>query len=168
MIQAHAPNQYGDLFPDCTIDPTATIYDNVYLGTGNVIGPGCVIGYPGAIRGKTEFKGTVDIGEGNTFGAGVVVCVGTEGTTYIGRGNIVMNMVNIGHNVRILDGCEIGAGTIIAGWATIEDDVKIKIGAQIRNRITIGKGALAGMGSNVVNNVPAGARVMGNPAKPFE
>lgn len=166
MIQAHDPQQYGKLFPGCTIHPTATIYENVVMRPGNVIGPGCVIGYPGAIRGKTEFNGAVLIGAGNTFGAGAVVCVGTEGATIIGSNNIIMNLVNVGHNAQIKSGCEIGAGTIIAGWATVEDDAKIKIGARIRNRVTVGKGALVGMGSNVVSDVPAGVRVFGNPARP--
>lgn len=41
-------------------------------------------------------------------------------------------------------------------------------GAIILGGITIGDGAIVGAGSVVTRNVPAGATVVGNPARPVE
>ena len=35
------------------------------------------------------------------------------------------------------------------------------------NGLRVGDGALVGLGSNVIRDVPAGARVAGNPARPI-
>src|SRR5262245_42954659 len=48
---------------------------------------------------------------------------------------------------------------------TIEDDVWIGIGAIILKGVRIGRGARIGAGSVVTADVPAGARVLGNPAR---
>jgi acetyltransferase-like isoleucine patch superfamily enzyme len=40
-------------------------------------------------------------------------------------------------------------------------------GSRIINGITIGDRALLGLGSNVIREVPADARVAGNPARPL-
>ena len=137
------------------------------MGPGNVVGPHCVIGYPGGIRDTEALSGKVIIGADNRFGIGVIVTCGTEGYTILGDENLIMNRANIGHNAVIGSGCEIGAGCLIAGWATIGDDVRIKIGALIRNRKTVGDGALVGMGSNVVADVAPETKVKGNPARVY-
>lgn len=158
------PSDFSSRWPTCKIHPTAVIYGNVDIGDNNVIGPNCVLGYRGAIRGEADFDGVVEIGIGNTFGAGVVVCVGLNGVTKIGNSNILMNRVNIGHDVSLGDGCEIGAGSVIAGHAAIGNAVKVKIGCMVRNRITICHDAVVGMGAVVVSDVPAYETVWGNPA----
>jgi acetyltransferase-like isoleucine patch superfamily enzyme len=50
----------------------------------------------------------------------------------------------------------------------IKDGVKIKLGVTVRNRMVIGNGALVGLGSVVVKDVPADCVVYGNPAKSKE
>lgn len=47
----------------------------------------------------------------------------------------------------------------------VEDDVVIGIGAIILPGVTIGKGAVVGGGAVVTKSVPAGATVVGNPAR---
>lgn len=147
------------------IHPTALIGANVRLGKGNTIGPYCVIGHPGAIRNIMDFSGEVHIGDNNTIGCHVTIAAGADGITKVGSDNIIMNHANIGHNSTVGNGIEVGAGTIICGWAKVEDKVRIKAHCTIRNRKTIGEGSVIGMGANVIADVPPLTTVMGNPAK---
>lgn len=147
------------------IHKTAIIGENVRLGTGNVILPYAVIGELGCIRDKDKSEGSVIIGDNNEIGSHVCIMAGTEGVTKIGDRNKIMNYVNIGHNVELGNDCEVGVHSIIAGHTRVADNVKIKIGCNLRNRLKIGENSLIGMGSNVTRSVQRNKTVKGNPAK---
>jgi acetyltransferase-like isoleucine patch superfamily enzyme len=53
----------------------------------------------------------------------------------------------------------------VAGSVEIGDNCYIASGTTIKNGIKIGAGALVGLGSNVIRDVPAGSVVAGNPAR---
>jgi len=119
------------------IHETAIIGKNVEIGTGNVIMPYAVIGETGFIRDADNQKGKVVIGDNNKIGCHASIMTGEKGETIIGNDNLIMNYANIGHDVKIKSNCEIGPGVIIGGHSTVDEEVKIKIGALIRNRINI-------------------------------
>ena len=146
------------------IHRTAIIGSNVELGQGNVIYPYAVIGQPGAIRGANKNTSKVIIGDNNKIMSHVCIMSGEEGDTKIGDDNLIMNFVNIGHNVEIGNCNEIGAHSVIAGYVKIMNHVKIKIGALIRNRKHVSSETVVGMGAVVVDDVTQGT-VKGNPAK---
>jgi acetyltransferase-like isoleucine patch superfamily enzyme len=75
---------------------------------------------------------------------------------------------HIGHDAEIGSYCEISTGSIIGGYAKIEDGAKLKLNVTIRNRKTVGGGALIGMGAVVVSDIPPGQIFVGNPAKAFK
>jgi len=147
-----------------TIHPTALIADNVEIGKDNIIGPYTVIGEKGFIRGEYDFTGIIKIGNNNIIGAHCAIMYGVKGMTEIGNGNLIMNYVNVGHNVQIGNMNEIGAGTIIGGYVHIKSYNKIKLACTIRNRMTIGSGNLIGMRANVIEPVMDRAIMYGNPA----
>jgi UDP-N-acetylglucosamine acyltransferase len=150
------------------IHMTAIIEDCVEMGRDNTIGAFTVIGSNGEIRGtnRDQYKGKVIIGSGNVISEHVTIQRPYDDTaTWIGNNNIIMAHAHVGHNAEIGDGCEICCTSIIAGYVVIEDGAKIKLHSVTRNRITIGRNAIVGMGSVVTKDVPAGVVVYGNPAK---
>lgn len=112
--------------------------------------------------------GGVKLGNQVHIGAHTCVDRGTLGSTYIGHGTKVDNLVHIAHNVRIGTDCTIVAGTVIGGSAVIGNDVFIGINASIKNKVRIGDGATIGMGAVVTKDVPAGETWVGNPARKLE
>jgi UDP-3-O-[3-hydroxymyristoyl] glucosamine N-acyltransferase len=76
---------------------------------------------------KVPQVGSVVIEDDVEIGAGVTIDRGSIGTTVVGRGTKIDNLVQIGHNVHIGPGClivaqvgisgstRIGAGTVFAG-----------------------------------------------------
>lgn len=151
------------------IHKTAIIYPNVKLGTGNIIGPYCVIGGNGEIRNvkQSDFQGIVSIGDNNVISEHVTIQRPLEymKKTIVCDNNIIMAHVHIGHDAYIGNNCEICTSSVIGGHVTVYDYAKIKLHSVVRNRLIIGKGALVGMGSVVTRDVPHDGIVWGNPAK---
>jgi UDP-3-O-[3-hydroxymyristoyl] glucosamine N-acyltransferase len=88
----------------------------------------------------------------------------------IGEGAQVLGPV-LAHDVTIGDFATIGVGASVLGHAEIGEAAQIApcavIGNGRRNRpLRIGAGAVVGSGAVVHQDVPDGARVMGNPAMP--
>jgi serine acetyltransferase len=82
-------------------------------------------------------------------------------------GIIISGDVVLGKNVTVFQGVTIGSKRDgkKAGSPTIEDDVCIFPNAVLIGRIKVGRGAIVAPGSVVIEDVPAGATVAGNPAK---
>ncbi len=153
------------------IHETAIIHANVKMGKNNVIGAYAVIGGNGEIRGahQDNFRGTVEIGDNNIISELVTIQRPfNETVTKIGDGNLIMAHAHIGHDVVIGNDCEICTGVIVGGYSVIKDKAKLKLGVTVRNRKTIGSGAIVGLGAAVVKDVIDGDVVVGNPAKPIK
>lgn len=73
-----------------------------------------------------------------------------------------------GVEVKIGWGSVIGTNAITAGRVTIGKSCYLGQSCSIREFLRIGDGAIIGMGSVVINDVPAGSMVAGNPARPLK
>jgi len=159
--------QEGEL--PTTIGERAVIRSHTVIYAGNVIGRNFQTG------------NKVNIRESNRIGDNVS----------IGTLSVVEHHVDIGNNVRIHtqvfipefsvleDGCWIGPNVVLTNakyplspgvkdslvGPVVRRNAKIGANATLLPGVVIGEGALVGAGAVVVRDVPAGAVVVGNPAR---
>jgi UDP-3-O-[3-hydroxymyristoyl] glucosamine N-acyltransferase len=149
--------------------PYDNIHSSVVVGRNTVIG-GDGFGYAREIDGtlvKMPHMGNVIIHEDVEIGSNTCIDRAVIGSTIIGAGTKIDNLVHVAHGVKIGRNCLIVAGVVIGGSCEIGDNVYIGIGAMIKNKIRIGNNAVIGMGAVVLKDVPDGVTVVGNPAKPI-
>ena len=99
------------------------------------------------------------------IGANTCVDRAQTGSTRIGAGTKIDNLVQIGHNCRIGKHCVIAALTGLAGSTTIGDYVKVGGQVGFKGHITIGSGVTIAGQSGVWRDVADGATISGNPAR---
>ena len=157
---------------DCTLHPFTSILDRTELGDRVTVHNGAVIGSDGfgytKVGGehcKIPHIGHVVIGDDVEIGANSTIDRARNGTTEIGRGTKVDNLVQVAHNVKIGEKCILVAQVGISGSAIVGDDVVIAGQAGIRDHVTIGEGAILCARAGVIGNIEPGAFVSGYPAR---
>ncbi|ABG97220.1 possible serine O-acetyltransferase [Rhodococcus jostii RHA1] len=91
--------------------------------------------------------------------------IGPNFVVYHGIGIVINDATVIGSGVTLRHNVTIGSKTHDGPAPRIEDDVEVGAGAIILGDIVIRKGAVIGAGAVVSQDVPAGAVVVGNPAR---
>ena len=158
----------------CRVYPNVTVYDNVKIGNDVRLHAGVVIGgdgfgyVPGTVHTKIPHHGDVVIHDDVEIGAGSTVDRATIGSTVIGAGTKIDNLVQIGHNVRIGKGCFIVAQCGIGGSSVIGDYVTMGGQVGIGDHTSVGSFASVGAKSGTVNDIPEKTDYGGYPAIPLK
>ena len=154
------------------LHPNVTIYPRCAIGRGVIIHAGAVIGADGlgfeaTPHGweKVPHLGTVVIEDDVEIGALTAIDRATTGTTLIGKGSKIDNLVQIAHNVTIGPGCMIVAQAGVAGSATVGAGVVIAGQAGVSDHKQVGSHTRIGARAGVVTNIAADMTVSGFPAQ---
>jgi UDP-3-O-[3-hydroxymyristoyl] glucosamine N-acyltransferase len=152
------------LYPGAQIGNRVILHAGVVVGSdgfGYVFAEGCHQKFPQL--GQVIIEDDVEIGSNST------VDRGSLGTTQIGQGTKIDNLVQIAHNVKIGRHCVIAAQTGISGSCEIGDYVvmggQVGMGdhARVEDRAVLGGGA----GILPGKIVRKGETVWGRPARPL-
>lgn len=172
------------------IYPNVHIANNVQIGDGTVVYPGasvyrdCIIGrnctiHAGAVIGadgfgfapdeKGEFQkipqiGNVVLEDFVDVGANTTIDRATMGSTVIGKGTKIDNLVQIGHNVEVGQNTAMAAQVGIAGSCKVGNNVMIGGQVGLAGHLKIGDRVMIAAQSGIPGDVSDDSVVMGSPA----
>ena len=156
----------------CRIHPQVVIYDNTDIGDNVVIHSGSVIGADGfgyKYRDNQHVKvphvGNVVIHNHVEIGANTCIDRGALGSTVIGAGSKIDNLVQLGHNNKVGRNVIICGQSGISGSCTIEDGAILAGSVGIADHVTIGQQAVVMARSGISHDVKPKTQVFGFPAK---
>lgn len=160
---------------NCVIYPHVVLHNDSEIGNSVVIHSGSILGTDGFgymfienRHHKIPQIGRVIVEDDVEIGANVTIDRARTGSTRIGAGSKIDNLVHIGHNVTVGRNCvivaqvgvsgsvEIGTGVILAGQVGVKDHVKI------------GDGTIVCAQAGVIGDLPRGSFVSGPQARPHQ
>ncbi len=162
---------------NCYIHPNVTIYDNSKIADDVTIHAGSVIGADGfgyQFNGKEHLKrhhlGNVVIGSNVEIGANTTIDRATIGTTHIGSGTKIDNLVQIAHNVTLGENNIVCAFSGIAGSTTIGNNVILAANVGVADHVTIEDNVTLGPRTGIVSNkkLSRDTTWLGNPGRPIK
>ena len=147
----------------------AEIGKNVLIYSGVRIGQSG-FGFAPSSEGHIKIPqvGNVIIGNNVEIGSNSCIDRGSNGSTFIGDGTYIDNLVHVAHNVKIGKFCAIAGQVGIAGSTIIEDYCMFGGQVGIGGHITVGKGSQAGGQAGITKSLEAGSKVSGTPAIPLK
>jgi UDP-3-O-[3-hydroxymyristoyl] glucosamine N-acyltransferase len=155
------------LFPDVTLYPCTHIGNRVSIHAGSVIGSdGFGYVFDAGVQRKILQIGNVMIHDDVEIGANVTIDRGALGSTVIGKGTKIDNLVQIAHNVVIGEHCLICALVGIAGSTQLGNYVTLAGQVGLAGHIKIGNQVTIAAQSGVGDNIPDGEKWFGSPAQP--
>lgn len=119
---------------------------------------------PLTVQHRTAFVAAdARLGVGCQILAQAAVCAAAT----LGEGVIVNTAASVDHDCVVGAGAHLAPGARLAGQIRVGERAFIGTGAIVLPRLTIGADAVVGAGAVVTRDVPAGATVAGNPARPL-
>ena len=167
-------NHVGD---DCQLGEDVRLFQNVVLYADTRLGHRVRI-HAGTVIGSDGFGYVFDAGQhrkvlqiGNVLvhddveiGANVTIDRGALGSTVIGRGSKIDNLVQIGHNAILGEGCLLISQVGVAGSTQLGNYVVLAGQVGLAGHLKIGNKATVAAQSGVMTDVPDGETWLGTPA----
>lgn len=156
---------------DTIIYPGVKIYDGCKIGNRCIIHAGAVIGSDGfgfAPNGDRFEKipqiGNVEIEDDVEIGANTTIDRATFGSTRIGKGTKLDNLIQVAHNVEIGKGNVFAAQTGIAGSTHIGNGNYVGGQCGFAGHLRVGDNNQIGAQSGIPKDIGNGERLIGYPA----
>jgi UDP-3-O-[3-hydroxymyristoyl] glucosamine N-acyltransferase len=169
-VQIMAGCRIGD---DVTIFPGAVLYEETKVGPRCILHAGAVIGAYGfgydsatGVHQLSAQLGDVVLEADVEVGANSAIDRGTYGSTLIGEGTKIDNLVQVAHNCRIGRHNLLCAQVGIAGSTTTGDYVVMAGQVGVRDHVHIGTGAILGAMAGIISDIPSKGQFVGIPATP--
>jgi UDP-3-O-[3-hydroxymyristoyl] glucosamine N-acyltransferase len=158
---------------DVHLCPRVTLYARTHLGDRVRIHAGSVIGSDGfgyvldqGIHRKVPQIGNVIVHDDVEIGANVTIDRAALGSTIIGKGAKIDNLVQIGHNVVIGEHCILVSQVGVAGSTRLGNYVTLAGQVGVAGHLRIGDHATVAAQAGVMNDIPDGEKWFGSPAQP--
>jgi UDP-3-O-[3-hydroxymyristoyl] glucosamine N-acyltransferase len=160
---------------DCLLHPGARVLTRCLLGARVILHAGAVIGSDGfgyaldkatGRRHKIPQVGIVEVGDDVEIGANSTVDRATFGSTRIGAGTKIDNLVQIAHNVVLGRDCVVVSQTGIAGSTVVGDRVVIGAQGGIVGHISIASDVMLGARAGVSSSIDTSGVYSGTPVMP--
>jgi UDP-3-O-[3-hydroxymyristoyl] glucosamine N-acyltransferase len=161
---------------NCHLQQGVKIYPNTVIGNNVTIKANTVIGSegfgfapnPNGTYSKIPQLGNVQIGDNVSIGANCTIDCATMGSTIIGNGVKIDNLVQVAHNVTIGENTILVAQSGVAGSAKLGKQVVVGGQAAIVGHITIADGTKIGGQSGVTKSVrKENTAINGTPAHDY-
>lgn len=162
---------------DSALRANVTVYDHAQIGSRVLIHAGSVIGSDGFGFTREDERhvkipqiGNVIIEDDVEVGANVTIDRATLGSTIIGRGVKIDNLVQIGHNVTIGEHSLLVAHTGVGGSSTLGRGCILGGQVGVGDHVTLGDGVMVGPQAGIPSRKEIRAReiVLGSPARPIQ
>lgn len=162
---------------DCLFYPSSTIREGCVLGNKIVLQSGAVIGGDGFgyITDKTTGKHSFVLQAGNVVledevevGSNSCIDRATAGSTVVGAGTKIDNLVHLGHNDVLGKNCLVVAHVGISGSVTAGDNCVFAGQVGTVGHITIGNNCQFAGRTGITHNIPDNSVCAGFPAQPYK
>jgi UDP-3-O-[3-hydroxymyristoyl] glucosamine N-acyltransferase len=158
---------------DCILYPNVTIYEDCIIGDRVIVHASTVIGADGygfathkGEHHKIPQIGNVVIEDDVEIGACCSIERAALGTTLIGRGTKIDQLVVVGHGTRVGPHCLLVAQTGIAGSVTLGHHVTLAGQTGVSGHLKIGNNVTVGAQSGVISDIDDQSTLVGSPAMP--
>ena len=155
------------------LHPNVVIYHQCLVGCRVIIHAGTVIGSDGygyvldqGRHRKVLQVGNVVIRDDVEIGANTAIDRAALGSTVIGQGTKIDNLVHVAHNVVIGNHCLVMGQVGFAGSTQLGDYAVIASQSGIAGHLRLGRQATVGAKSGVMRDIPDQGTVLGIPAAP--
>lgn len=158
---------------NCRLYPQSVVREDCALGDRVILQPGAVIGGDGfgfvTVDGrhhKVPQVGNVVLHDDVEVGCNTCIDRATTGSTIVGRGTKIDNLVHLAHNDVVGENCFFVAQTGISGSVTIGNNVTFAGQAGCAGHLSIGDNCVFAARAAIISDVESGAFLAGFPARP--